>query len=539
MAGRDLPRLLRTARYLRAGQVLHRLRRRVFRPVPHATTAAWREPSRPWTPGVPKQRCLYDGQFVCLNVARDVRAATAWALPDADALWRYHLHYFDDLCADDAGLRATLLAAWIERWIAENPPGTQPGWEPYPLSRRIVNWCKWRLAGNELSPAALASLAMQVDLLAQSPEYDLLGNHLLANAKALVFAGLTLESQGSGRWLRQGFEILRRELPEQVLADGGHYERSPMYHAAALEDLLDLMNICAAYGAEPPPLTQLCAAMLQWLRCMTHPDGLIAQFNDAALDGAPSLAELEHYARALGVRADAGKEGATTLLQDSGYIRVQTPRVVALLDVGPIGPDVQPGHAHADSLSFELSLDGTRLFVDSGTSTYADNAERRWQRSTAAHNTVELDGEDSSEVWGAFRVGRRALPVEVTLRETVDGCIVSAAHDGYAPTLHRRTWTFSTHALAILDRFEGSGVTRAQWSLYVHPDADIELVPGRCRVVAPSLAGAVEIDLDPSLQWRVEAASWHPRFGVALPTRRLVASGELRLPASITVRLSW
>jgi len=78
----------------------------------------------------------------------------------------------------------------IKKWVQENPPGEGNGWEPYPISLRIVNWVKWDLAKNCLSDEALHSLAVQARYLLKRPEFHLLGNHLFANAKALIFAGL-------------------------------------------------------------------------------------------------------------------------------------------------------------------------------------------------------------------------------------------------------------------------------------------------------------------------------------------------------------
>src|SRR5205085_8722772 len=132
-------------------------------------------------------------------------------------------------------------------WIDENPPAVGVGWEPYPTSLRIVNWIKWALAGNRMNDKAIASLAVQVRFLSQNLEQHLLGNHLLANAKALVFAGLFFEGDEAVSWLRTGLRLLAREIPEQVLPDGGHFERSPMYHSAILEDMLDLCNVTQTY----------------------------------------------------------------------------------------------------------------------------------------------------------------------------------------------------------------------------------------------------------------------------------------------------
>ena len=166
-----------------------------------------------------------------------------WQRADLEKLWLYNLHYFDDLRARDAAGRRAEQRALLERWVRENPPGMGVGWEPYPCSLRIVNWIKWALAGGELGPALEQSLALQAEHLSRHVEHHLQGNHLLANAKGLAFAGLFFSGAAAQRWLAAAVALLERQLPEQILADGGHCERSPMYHALVLEDLLDLINL--------------------------------------------------------------------------------------------------------------------------------------------------------------------------------------------------------------------------------------------------------------------------------------------------------
>ena len=223
--------------------------------------------------------------FRFLNEEHRLASAADWNNPRWQALWLYNLHYFDDLCAQGAVERAGWHEALIGRWIAENPAGQGCGWDAYPSSLRIVNWIKWALSGGELGDATLRSLAVQARCLARNIERYLLGNHLLANAKGLVVAGCDVEGEEAEGWLREGLEILGAQLEEQVLPDGGHFERSPMYHAIVLEDLLDLVNLLAAYGMAGDMAERLRAmapAMISWLRSMTHPDGELAYFNDAA-----------------------------------------------------------------------------------------------------------------------------------------------------------------------------------------------------------------------------------------------------------------
>ena len=209
------------------------------------------------------------------------------------------------------------------------------------------------------------ALAVQARFLARRLEWHLLGNHLLANAKALVFAGLFFEGEEADAWRNTGLSILARELPEQVLVDGGHFELSPMYHSLIEEDLLDLVNLARAYpGMAPSSVTVTWAKALQrmrdWLVAMSHPDGEIAFFNDAAHGMAPSPCELEAYAERLGLPSYPGTKEGVTHLERSGFVRVQQGQLVALFDVGRVGPDYPPGHAHADTLSFELSLSGQK-----------------------------------------------------------------------------------------------------------------------------------------------------------------------------------
>ena len=132
----------------------------------------------------------------------------------------------------------------------------------------------------------------------------------------------------------------------------------------------------------------------------------------------PSISELDAYSKRLGIVTVEKSEKNLLLLKDSGYIRISNGSAVALLDVSKIGPDYLPGHAHADSLSFELSIDNQRIMVNSGTSCYGLSIERLKQRGTLSHNTVTVNGENSSEVWGGFRVAKRAYPRELKIYDS-------------------------------------------------------------------------------------------------------------------------
>jgi uncharacterized heparinase superfamily protein len=521
-----------TLRWLRPEQLYGRVWFRAYRPRPDLTPAPTpRFGGASWLAPAEREVSLLGPALVSLlGETREIGSARAWDAPSVSRLWRYHLHYFDDLSARAAASRRSWHEALIERWIAENPPGRGTGWEPYPSSRRIVNWIKWSLGGGRLSAGARDSLATQTRHLGKRLEWHLLGNHLWSNAKALVFAGSFFAGGEADAWRERGLAILERQLGEQILDDGAHFELSPMYHALALEDVLDMLNVARAWPGRLPPasierLVERARAMLRWLHCMCHPDGDIALFNDSALGVAPTPKELSSYAARLGLAA-SGPTRPTEHLAASGYARILRGPFALFCDVGDIGPDYLPGHAHADSLSFELSVHGRRWVVDSGCSTYEVGPERLRQRGTAAHNTVLVDGLDSSEVWSSFRVARRARVRDVSVTDQDTGALVEATHDGYVDrsgVLHRRRLVVDERSLLIADQLDGR-FSSAQSHWHLHPDVSAESDgPRRVRLAL----GPDRLTLSAEgASLRLEESTWHPGFNRRLPNQRVVVAFE-------------
>ena len=424
--------LVNTLRYLRPVQVFARLWNKVPRGSVSDRRLKASKESQPKTAFLEYYRS-WDGKdtFTFLNETHRVSNAMEWNNSAWKKLWLYNLHYFDFLRQEGAGTADVgAKIGLMKRWINENPVGRGNGWEPYPISLRVVNWIKFlvkfRESGHLPYTADLTdietSLAIQVRWLRKRLEYHLLANHLLANAKALVFAGWYFVGKEDGTesddeascWLHKGMDIYRRELPEQVLDDGVHFELSAMYHAIIFEDVLDCYNVTGSNL-----FREYASKMLAGLELLTGPDGRLAMFNDAS-DGIAQCPRLLHdYAKALDI-APAFHEGSNV----SGYVKLEAGAWTLLMKCGDIGPDYQPGHAHADSLSFELWKDERKVVSDTGTDRYVVDAERKRQRETAAHNTVLIDGKDSSEVWAGHRVARRARSkiVSVTDSELVAEC---------------------------------------------------------------------------------------------------------------------
>lgn len=466
-------------------------------------------------------------KFLLLNVEGICAAAPQWQGLGRPKLWTYNLHYFDDINAANAAARSAWHERLVERWIVENPPGYGIGWEPYPVSRRTVNWMKWSLRGNDLSAQAWHSLAVQARWLNRRLEWHLQGNHLIANAKALIFAGLFFQGEEADRWLLRGLQIMRAQVAEQVLADGGHFERSPMYQAGVLEDLLDSVNMLRAYGRSVDAAwLEAVPRMISWLEAMSHPDGDIAFFNDAAFGISANPTALLAYAARLGIALEATGSAGLRLLMPSGYVSIESPPFRLLCDIAPVGPDHLPAHAHADTLSFELSVYGRRVFVNSGTSEYGTGAERQRQRGTAAHNTLVIDNEDSSEVWAGFRVARRSRARLLDARHDTSRFIVAGEHDGYrrlrGRNLHRRSWRMTEQELFIEDVVEGRFRSAACY-FHLHPAIRVQHARGSELQLADSQGMLLEMHFEGAASVDVVDSTWHPRFGVLLASRCVVA----------------
>lgn len=537
-------KLYHTVKMLRLKQIVYRLYYR-FAKVRHFSAQGFtRRPgvNLAKAPHWCASRFSADEQFEFMGLT----APIDWHDQTRPKIWQYNLHYLDHLAASGEE-RREFDTRLVNSWITNNAPFHGCGWEPYTISLRIVNLIKWLQQQPTLEPHWLDSLATQAHALSEQIEYHILANHLFVNGKALVFAGSFLNGDRADSWLSKGLKILDEEIEEQFLADGAHFELSPMYHASLLWDICDLLNL--ATHSELPELNtrknrwkQQIEQGLVWLRSLQHPDGGIPFFNDSAFGIAPTLLDIEAYAFELGCRARNDTSTATLAAvhqAESGYVAIDFgDRCKALLNLAQVAPDYQPGHTHADTLSFELSLFGQRVFVNSGMSQYGEGAERQRQRSTAAHNTIEVNGENSSEVWAGFRVARRARTTVGNLEQTVDTVRISSSHDGYlrlpGKNLHVREWVAMAGELQVIDCVSGT-FDQAVSRLFLHPDIRTTQQGNKVTITLPGGQVAVAT-LEGATRINVVSSTWHPEFGKSVPNQCIVAEMSTD---KLTTRITW
>lgn len=485
-------------------------------------------------PRIYKQSLFENNKVRFLSIDGSIDSASSWNCDSKEKLWLYNLHYFDDLNSSSFRKRIELQASFLDRWIDENPPSFGNGWEPYPLSLRLVNLIKWLSCQSAVKQHWLDSLMQQGSALSQKIEYHILGNHLFANAKALTFLGCFIDGENAEQYLELGLKLLDREIPEQFLADGAHFELSPMYHCILLWDLLELIDL-AETSQNPKLLTRLdkwkavAEKSLSWLNTMTHPDGEISFFNDSAIGIAAKPNQIFSYAENLKLYWNSKLEILSKNME-SGYSRLSYSDYSLIFDHANVGPDYLPGHAHADSLSFEMSIGLQRVFVNSGTSLYGASKERLRQRQTAAHNTVEVGGLSSSQVWSGFRVAKRAYVKLERSKVRNQKIEIVASHDGYIQqsleTRHTRGLECTANGVIITDTL--SKAIPACFHLHLHPDVNvIELSEKEICVLKNDEILCLFSSSEPV---SVKQSTWHPEFGKSIANKKIeikFANGNL------------
>jgi uncharacterized heparinase superfamily protein len=297
-----------------------------------------------------------------------------------------------------------------------------------------------------------------------------------------------------------------------------------MLHAELLEGLLDLVNALRAVPGRASRelealLVEKAGAMLGAHAVWTHPDGEIALLGDSALGAAHPLAVLSTYAAALGVPARPPPRPG--VLDAAGVVRLEREPFALVFTAAPPAPAWAPAHAHCDALSFELSAFGERVVADAGVADFAEGPRRDLARATRSHATVEVNGAEQAECWGADRIGGRP---DVGLVRVEPGASVEGVCAGWSTpeVLHRRTLRLDEGRLRIEDRFDRPAA-RARLVLPLAPGVGARLDGARADL---SLRGGrrLAVALPAGARWRVERGPCFVELGGE--SERAVLVGE-------------
>lgn len=363
-------------------------------------------------------------------------------------------------------------------------------WNAYVIAERIFNWVCFlsEYANDSLIVDYCEMIYSQALALRDSIEFQLGGNHLLSEAKAMMFAGAFVQDK---KLYDFGKKVLIDEANEQFYDDGGHYEQSVSYHVEALQQYFETYALMEYNGdIDKKRFISIMRKAYSFLNGMIGVNGKIPLFNDSAYDY-PFYDAADFLATAGYIFKEPSPNGCAGIYtkrwewlgkctneiiwdnkscyKNTGFIHyrfdIKGKKYSFFMDCGNNGPDYNLGHTHADALSVLLYSEDKEILVDSGVFTYKQGAGRNECRSTKAHNTVEIDGKNSSEIWSAFRVAKRGYSKIIKYAEK-NGLEVIASHDGYARCLkmqifHIRRVCIKDNEIIICDRIKGKGRHKA------------------------------------------------------------------------------
>jgi len=486
----------------------------------------------------------------------------------------------------------------IDEWIGANPYAHSVNWAcTMEVAMRIFTWtwffhvfCRtsaW--ADRGFRARFMRTLYLHGEFTERYIERsDMNGNHFTADAAALVCAGLFFgKGAAPARWAEQGWRMLSEELPRQVLADGVDYEASIAYHRLVLELFFLAARYREACGFDvPDEYRDRVISMARFALAYTRPDGTTPLLGDA--DDARTLpfggqAVTDHRYLAgivgthwnvtdlvqgfsgpgeeifwtLGPRAaasliahrDAPPRIASTAFTQGGCFVMRSDSDHVFIDCGPVGQGGRGGHGHNDCLSFEAMLDGCHLVSDCGAYLYTASVEERNNfRSTAYHNTPQIDGEELNRfirpdyLW-TLHDDARPRVLEWQTGNGRDRFV--GTHSGYERLEHpvRPVRTIeldhATHLLLVRDDVEGDGSHVVTIPLHLAPGVEARS-GGPGSVTLRSGERSFELRWPAADGWTLEIAGGRVSrsYGVVRTCVRLLWRRSGPLPASLTVTLA-
>ena len=475
-------------------------------------------------------------------------------------------------------------------WIAANPLSFGVNWAcAMDVALRAVSWI-WGFhffaGASACADAAfrgrfLRALFMHGEFIVKHLEKaDLNGNHYLCDGVGLVFLGCFFRQSRTGRrWLALGRSIVEGEIMQQTTPDGVDFEQSTAYHRLVLEAFLTSYLLLRANGVEA---SGACWARLEsmcdFVAAYTKPDGRAPLIGDAddgriqilgtqpigdhryVLSSAALIFGRDDLAAAAGrcweetfwlmgaaaldrfpARHDSPLPRRSAAFPDGGFYILRGRDSHTIVDCGDVGMRGRGGHGHNDILSFELFLNGFNVVTDCGA--YLYTASREWRnrfRSTAFHNTVEVDGEELNRFLGPnalWQLQYDAQPVSPAFGIGEHADCFCGSHSGYtrlpSAVLHTRA-LFVNHErprVLVRDRVDGSGRHTMVWRFHLDP-AVTPAVDGRDVRLASGDRMVWLLPSDAAASWlpTIEDGWVSPSYGVKVSTKVVVWKVEDAVP---------
>lgn len=456
--------------------------------------------------------------FTFLNKTHTFSDSIDWQFMGHGKLWNYHLQYLNYL--NDATTSISERNKVLIQ-LSESVNASALKLEAYPVSLRIINTLLFYENVTTDQKSINRALFRQIHFLENNLEYHILANHLLENYIALCMAAIYMNDD---RLWNKCYAKLCSELEEQILADGAHYERSHMYHSIVLYRLILLYQVLIKSNkGDYDRIRYYIQKMASWLVTFSLPNDRYPLFQDSCISGAPPVSWISNTLIQLNIEIHQG------ILSDSAYFKFEHDPIVLYVNAGNVVPTYQPGHAHADMLHFDLYFKGQPIFVDYGISTYESGSQRQYERSTQAHNTVVINGQNQSEIWSQFRMAQRAhIKVSRVDQHHLEGEITHYAGQQWS---HKRIFDVHPNQLIIEDFVVAEEVVSSVMYLHCHHNVgnvDLDFEKSKINIAGMQLLilGAHKIvieDMDEALD-----------FNVYIKSKRISISFEKQIKTIIT-----
>jgi uncharacterized heparinase superfamily protein len=449
-----------------------------------------------------------------------------WFPHDAGENWLAAWHDFSwvaDVLSVGGGAKDAVRAL-VQSWLSDNHSWHPIAWRADVMATRIYTWIVHfdeiasREADRLLRRAMLVSLAGQLRHLARIAAWELSGSARLRALKGLI-AGLVALAASEKRIVR-ALRAIERELPAQILTDGGHGSRNPSVQLDVLRDLVDTRAaLRAAHIAVPGPLQEAIDRMAPILRFFRHGDRKLALFNDSI--------EEDGILVDLVLTRSETKGRAPVQGPHSGFQRMQAGHSLVLVDTGAPPPQGFDDAAHAGPLSFEMSQGRERIIVNCGGYRGGERAWRQVARATAAHSVLVVADTNSVEIKDDGTLGHAPPTIRCERAEADGHQWIAISHDGYRQRfglIYARELYLAPDGedLRGEDRLSGQPGIAFAVRFHLHPAVEPRLVKD---------AGSVLLRLPSGLVWRLRAAGAE----IGLAESIYLGSGELRKTRQIVL----
>ncbi|MCY4732138.1 heparinase II/III family protein [Natronomonas gomsonensis] len=441
-----------------------------------------------------------------------------WGFEHLKSVW-LSSHNPSEVSDDDIAVHRS----WLDDWMGDHPIAADTRylrryWMPHSVCLRILNWARYdslfadRL-GEEFRKAIRRFIYKNAAFLSDNVEYGVGGNHLVENAVALVVAGVYADEPA---WRRQGHRIFERAAENQFFEDGGHIERSPMYHLIVLQRFLTAVDLLEAIGEASEPIRRAAADAARFVEVLRPPDDRIPLLNDSVFGEALPLVSCLTYSRSIGIETASNSNGEIheKSLPESGFYWFGDGDTRLLVAAHEVTVPHLPGHAHVHPGQICLWVDGKRVLTDTGVFEYAAGPRRQRARSIRSHNTVQVGDAEPVRLASSFWLSGSLDPkVEYwensRLRMAYDvGGIGRPTYD------HEREIESESDGWRITDQVgceEGPILSR----LHVHPECEtvFENDEGYVTIEDSGETQIAKVEAFDHTEIDIETAAYYPAYG--------------------------